>query len=70
MALALGFLQGLLHGPIKKKMHWYSGSSKKTMSSQEIGAILENSRELDRLRKDQEGVLSDINKIHKKLQIS
>ncbi|XP_057437377.1 SAGA-associated factor 29 homolog A-like isoform X2 [Lotus japonicus] len=34
----------------------------------EIGAILENSKELDRLRKDQEDILSEINKLHKKLQ--
>uniref|UniRef100_A0A6N2M9X1 SGF29 C-terminal domain-containing protein n=1 Tax=Salix viminalis TaxID=40686 RepID=A0A6N2M9X1_SALVM len=40
------------------------------MSSQDIGLILENSRELDRLRKEQEDVLVDINKLHKKLQIT
>ncbi|KAJ6754321.1 hypothetical protein OIU79_027027, partial [Salix purpurea] len=39
------------------------------MSSQDIGLILENSRELDRLRTEQESVLVEINKLHKKLQI-
>ncbi|KAF5739588.1 hypothetical protein HS088_TW12G00797 [Tripterygium wilfordii] len=38
------------------------------MSSPDITAILENSRELDRIRKDQEEVLVEINKMHKKLQ--
>ncbi|XVF60196.1 hypothetical protein PTKIN_Ptkin08bG0025100 [Pterospermum kingtungense] len=38
------------------------------MSSPDIVSILENSRELDRLRKDQEEVLVEINKLHKKLQ--
>ncbi|KAE8700047.1 hypothetical protein F3Y22_tig00110569pilonHSYRG00373 [Hibiscus syriacus] len=38
------------------------------MSSPDIASILENSRELDRLRKDQEDVLAEINKLHKKLQ--
>ncbi|XP_048230256.1 SAGA-associated factor 29 homolog A isoform X2 [Ricinus communis] len=38
------------------------------MSSPDIGGILDNSRELDRLRKEQEEVLSEINKMHKKLQ--
>ncbi|XP_059670080.1 SAGA-associated factor 29 homolog A [Cornus florida] len=38
------------------------------MSSPDIPGILENSRELDRLRKEQEDVLLEINKIHKKLQ--
>ncbi|KAJ6302075.1 hypothetical protein OIU77_016221, partial [Salix suchowensis] len=33
------------------------------MSSQDIGSILENSRELDRLRKEQEEVLLEINKM-------
>lgn len=40
------------------------------MSSQDIGLILENSRELDRLRTEQESVLVEINKLHKKLQIT
>ncbi|KAB5521041.1 hypothetical protein DKX38_025360 [Salix brachista] len=40
------------------------------MSSQDIGLILENSRELDRLRKEQEDILLEINKMHKKLQIT
>ncbi|KAK9036103.1 hypothetical protein V6N11_078120 [Hibiscus sabdariffa] len=40
------------------------------MSSTDIASILENSRELDRLRKDQEEVLVEINKLHKKLQAS
>ncbi|XP_038716554.1 SAGA-associated factor 29 homolog B-like isoform X1 [Tripterygium wilfordii] len=38
------------------------------MSSPDIVAILESSRELDRIRKDQEEVLVEINKMHKKLQ--
>ncbi|MBA0630331.1 hypothetical protein Godav_002445, partial [Gossypium davidsonii] len=38
------------------------------MSSPDIASILENSRELDRLRKEQEEVLVEINKLHKKLQ--
>ncbi|KAF2308440.1 hypothetical protein GH714_009656 [Hevea brasiliensis] len=38
------------------------------MSSSEIPGILESSRELDRLRKEQEEVLLEINKMHKKLQ--
>lgn len=41
-----------------------------SMSTSEIASILDNSKELDRLRKEQEEVLSDINKIHKKLQTS
>ncbi|KAL8471229.1 hypothetical protein ACS0TY_028774 [Phlomoides rotata] len=38
------------------------------MTSQELAGILDNSKELDRLRKEQEEVLLDINKLHKKLQ--
>ncbi|OWM74913.1 hypothetical protein CDL15_Pgr021264 [Punica granatum] len=38
------------------------------MSSQDIAGILENSKELDRLRKELEDVIVEINKIHKKLQ--
>ncbi|XP_073222721.1 SAGA-associated factor 29 homolog B-like isoform X5 [Cicer arietinum] len=38
------------------------------MSSPDIVSILENSKELDRFRKDLEDVLSEINKLHKKLQ--
>jgi len=38
------------------------------MSSPDIVGILENTKELDRLRKDQEEVLVEINKMHKKLQ--
>lgn len=38
------------------------------MSAPDISSILENSKELDRLRKEQEDVLTDINKMHKKLQ--
>ncbi|KAK9037303.1 hypothetical protein V6N11_022219 [Hibiscus sabdariffa] len=38
------------------------------MSSSDFASILENSRLLDRLRKDQEEVLVEINKLHKKLQ--
>lgn len=40
------------------------------MSSTEISGILENSKELDRIRKEQEDVLVEINKMHKKLQAS
>jgi hypothetical protein len=40
------------------------------MSSPDIAGILEHSKELDRLRKEQEEVLVDINKMHKKLQAS
>ncbi|XP_020227702.1 SAGA-associated factor 29 homolog A isoform X9 [Cajanus cajan] len=38
------------------------------MSSPDIGSILESSKELDRVRKEEEDVLSEINKLHKKLQ--
>ncbi|KAG8366911.1 hypothetical protein BUALT_Bualt16G0017100 [Buddleja alternifolia] len=38
------------------------------MSSPDIAGILENSKELDRLRKELEEVLIEINKMHKKLQ--
>ncbi|XP_077227471.1 SAGA-associated factor 29 homolog A-like isoform X2 [Tasmannia lanceolata] len=38
------------------------------MSTFDIGSLLENARELDRLRKEQEEVILEINKIHKKLQ--
>ncbi|KAI4348223.1 hypothetical protein L6164_008971 [Bauhinia variegata] len=38
------------------------------MSSPDIAGILDNSKELDRLRKEQEEVLIEINKIHKRLQ--
>ncbi|XP_030447526.2 SAGA-associated factor 29 homolog A-like isoform X1 [Syzygium oleosum] len=38
------------------------------MSSPAISGILESSKELDRLKKDQEDVLGEINKMHKKLQ--
>ncbi|XP_062105622.1 SAGA-associated factor 29 homolog A isoform X2 [Humulus lupulus] len=38
------------------------------MSSPDINGILDNSKELDRLRKEQEEVLTEINKMHKKLQ--
>ncbi|KAL2320181.1 hypothetical protein Fmac_029150 [Flemingia macrophylla] len=38
------------------------------MSSPDIGSILENSKELDRVRKEEEEVLGEINKLHKKLQ--
>ncbi|TKY63183.1 SAGA-associated factor 29 [Spatholobus suberectus] len=38
------------------------------MSSPDIVSILENSKELDRVRKEQEEILSEINKLHKKLQ--
>ena len=39
-------------------------------SSPDIAGILENTKELDRLRKEQEEVLVEINKMHKKLQAS
>lgn len=38
------------------------------MSSPDIAAIIENAKDLDRLRKDQEEVLLEINKMHRKLQ--
>ncbi|EPS58013.1 hypothetical protein M569_16804, partial [Genlisea aurea] len=38
------------------------------MSSVDISEILDNSKELDRLRKEQEDVIIEINKMHKKLQ--
>ncbi|KAG8384884.1 hypothetical protein BUALT_Bualt04G0164700 [Buddleja alternifolia] len=38
------------------------------MSAPDIAGIMENSRELDRLRKELEEVLIEINKLHKKLQ--
>ncbi|KAK4272127.1 hypothetical protein QN277_020720 [Acacia crassicarpa] len=38
------------------------------MASPDIAGILDNSKELDQLRKDQEEVLIEINKMHKKLQ--
>ncbi|KAL6518789.1 SAGA-associated factor 29 A [Orobanche hederae] len=38
------------------------------MSSPDIVGMLDNSKELDRLRKEQEEVLLEINKLHKKLQ--
>ncbi|CAA0820155.1 SGF29 tudor-like domain [Striga hermonthica] len=38
------------------------------MSSPDIAGMLDNSKELDRLRKEQEEVLLEINKMHKKLQ--
>ncbi|KAK9272696.1 hypothetical protein L1049_003073 [Liquidambar formosana] len=38
------------------------------MSSPDIAGILDNSKDLDRLRKEQEDVLNEINKMHKKLQ--
>lgn len=40
------------------------------MSSPDISGILDLSKELDRLRKDQEDILLEINKMHKKLQSS
>ncbi|KAK4754871.1 hypothetical protein SAY87_008628 [Trapa incisa] len=40
------------------------------MSAADIGGILDNSKELERLRKEQAGVLMEINRMHKKLQSS
>lgn len=40
------------------------------MSSADIAGILENSKELEQLKKEQEDVLNEINKMHKKLQAS
>ncbi|KAL6960316.1 hypothetical protein U1Q18_041816 [Sarracenia purpurea var. burkii] len=40
------------------------------MSSPDFAGLLESSKELDRLRKEQEDVLIEINKMHKKLQSS
>lgn len=37
-------------------------------STPDITGILENTKELDRLRKEQEEVLVEVNKIHKKLR--
>ncbi|XP_030530861.1 SAGA-associated factor 29 homolog A isoform X2 [Rhodamnia argentea] len=42
--------------------------SSTAMSSTAMAGILESSRELDRLKKEQEDVLVEINKLHKKLQ--
>lgn len=39
-------------------------------SAPDIADILDKSRELDRLRKEQEDVLLEINKMHKKLHNS
>ncbi|KAL5718065.1 SAGA-associated factor 29 A [Ranunculus cassubicifolius] len=36
----------------------------------DLTSVFDNSKELDRLKKDQEDVLAEINKIHKKLQIT
>ncbi|EYU44796.1 hypothetical protein ABFS82_08G007200 [Erythranthe guttata] len=38
------------------------------MSSPDIAGVLDNAKELDRLRKEQEEVLGEINRMHKKLQ--
>lgn len=40
------------------------------MSSPDVAGMLDQSKELDRLRKDQEEILIEINKLHKKLQSS
>ena len=40
------------------------------MLSPEISVILEHSKELDQLRKEQEDALVEINKLHKKHQAS
>ncbi|KAL9236249.1 hypothetical protein vseg_010943 [Gypsophila vaccaria] len=40
------------------------------MSTTEMSSILENSKELDRLRKEQEDIVSEINKLHHKLLTS
>ena len=40
------------------------------MSGMELVGLFEKAKELDQLRKDQEDVLTEINKIHKKLQAS
>lgn len=39
-------------------------------SSPDVSGIMDNAKELDRLRKEQEDVLIEINKMHKKLQTS
>lgn len=44
--------------------------TKKRMSGVELTGLFEKAKELDQLRKDQEEVLAEINKIHKKLQNS
>lgn len=40
------------------------------MSAPDIAGLLDTSKDLDRLRKEQEEVLLEINKMHKKLQSS
>lgn len=40
------------------------------MASPDIAVILDNSKELDKLRKEQDEVLLEINKLHKKIQSS
>ncbi|XP_073003540.1 SAGA-associated factor 29 homolog A-like isoform X3 [Typha latifolia] len=40
------------------------------MAASEISQLLEKSKELDQLRKEQEEVIQDINKLHKKIQSS
>lgn len=42
----------------------------KMSSSPDIAGILDNTKELDRLKKEQEEVIIEINKMHKKLQAS
>lgn len=44
------------------------GIFNESMSTPDVAGILENSKELDRFRKEQEEVLLEINKLHKKLQ--
>ncbi|KAK1290087.1 hypothetical protein QJS10_CPB18g00635 [Acorus calamus] len=43
-------------------------SSSSSAAAMDVGGIFEHSKELDRLRKEQDVVLSEINRIHKKLQ--
>lgn len=57
---------------LKKIAANFFGEEKTEMmsSAPDIADILDKSRELDRLRKEQEDVLLDINKMHKKLHNS
>lgn len=55
----------------KKAANFFGEEKTEMMSSApDIADILDKSRELDRLRKEQEDVLLEINKMHKKLHNS
>lgn len=56
---------------LKKAANFFGEEKTEMMSSApDIADILDKSRELDRLRKEQEDVLLEINKMHKKLHNS